>query len=289
MCAILKAERGDSRQSLSLFQVDFILFLLSIRVTLPITIIAFYKFVSLTDIDQLKKPIFDFLVDNEIRGTILLAPEGINGTVSGTEGAINKLILWLREDPRLADLEFKFSRFDRRPFQKTKVKLKKEIISFGRTLAPDQPVGNYVTAEEWNELLDDENVVVIDTRNTYEIEVGTFPRAVNLKTESFRQLHEIDDSKFATDKNQRIAMFCTGGIRCEKYSAYLLERGFKNVYHLKGGILKYLEDIPDTENRWQGTCYVFDDRRSLKEHLEAIGDEIVTSADESQTGSAARA
>ncbi|HEY9758424.1 MAG TPA: rhodanese-related sulfurtransferase [Oculatellaceae cyanobacterium] len=239
----------------------------------PITIIAFYKFVTLNDFDQLKKPLLDFLVSNEIRGTILLAPEGINGTVSGSEDAINKLIARLREDSRLADLEFKFSKFDRRPFQKTKVKLKKEIISFGKQLSANQPVGTYVTAEEWNRLLDDENVVVIDTRNTYEIDVGTFPRAVNLKTESFRQLSEIDEHEFASNKEQKIAMFCTGGIRCEKYSAYLLERGFKNVYHLRGGILKYLEEIPDTENRWQGTCYVFDDRRSLKEHLEAIDDD----------------
>jgi UPF0176 protein len=236
-----------------------------------VTIIAFYKFVHLSDFEQLKKPLLEFLVDHEIRGTILLASEGINGTVSGSEDAIDKLIARLRADVRLADLEFKFSRYVRQPFQKTKVKLKKEIISFGKTLAPDQPVGTYVTAEEWNALLDDENVIVLDTRNNYEVEVGSFPRAINPDTDSFRDLIQFADGELASHKDSKIAMFCTGGIRCEKFSSYLLEKGFKNVYHLKGGILKYLENIPDTQNRWQGTCYVFDDRRALKQRLEPEG------------------
>jgi UPF0176 protein len=236
-----------------------------------VTIIAFYKFVHLSDFEQLKKPLLEFLVDHEIRGTILLASEGVNGTVSGSEDAIRKLIGRLREDVRLADIEFKFSRYDRQPFQKTKVKLKKEIISFGKTLAPNQPVGTYVTAEEWNALLDDENVIVLDTRNNYEVEVGTFPRAINPEADSFRDLIEYADKELTLHKDAKVAMFCTGGIRCEKYSSYLLEKGFKNVYHLKGGILKYLENIPDTQNRWQGTCYVFDDRRALKQRLEPEG------------------
>jgi UPF0176 protein len=236
-----------------------------------VNIIAFYKFVHLSDFEQLKKPLLKFLVDHEIRGTILLAPEGINGTVSGSEDSIDKLIVRLREDVRLLDLEFKFSRYDRQPFQKTKVKLKKEIISFGKTLTPDQPVGTYVTAEEWNELLDDENVIVLDTRNNYEVEVGTFPRAINPDADSFRDLIEFADGELASHKDSKVAMFCTGGIRCEKFSSYLLEKGFKSVYHLKGGILKYLENIPDPQNRWQGTCYVFDDRRALKQRLEPEG------------------
>jgi len=233
-----------------------------------VTIIAFYKFVHLSDFEQLKKPLMEFLVDQEIRGTILLASEGINGTVSGSEDSIDKLIARLRADSRLADLEFKFSKCDRQPFQKTKVKLKKEIISFGKPLTPDQPVGTYVTPEEWNQLLDDENVVVLDTRNNYEVEVGTFPGAINPDTESFRELIDFAEGELASHKDSKVAIFCTGGIRCEKFSSYLLERGFKNVYHLKGGILKYLENIPDAQNRWQGTCYVFDDRRALKQRLE---------------------
>ena len=234
----------------------------------PISIIAFYKFVPLPDFEQLKKPLLEFLVDNEIRGTILLASEGINGTVSGSEEAISKLIARLREDARFVDLEFKFSKYDRQPFQKTKVKLKKEIISFGKPLTADQPVGTYVTPEEWNQLLDDENVVVLDTRNSYEVEVGTFPGAINPNTDSFRQLTDFVDRELADRKESKVAIFCTGGIRCEKFSSYLIEKGFKNVYHLKSGILKYLEEMPESQSRWQGTCYMFDDRRALKHGLE---------------------
>jgi UPF0176 protein len=232
------------------------------------TIIAFYKFVPLGDFEKLKKPLLEFLNTHSIRGTILLAPEGINGTVSGSSEAIEKLIARLHGDARLSDLEFKFSQFDRQPFQKTKVKLKKEIISFGKALTPDQPVGIYVTPQEWNRLLDDENVVVVDTRNNYEVEVGTFPGAINPNTDSFRQLIDFVENELDSNKDAKIAMYCTGGIRCEKFSSYLLEKGYKDVYHLKGGILKYLETVPADENRWQGTCYVFDDRRALKERLE---------------------
>jgi UPF0176 protein len=234
----------------------------------PVTIVAFYKFVHLNDYEQLKKPLLEFLLDNEIRGTILLASEGINGTVSGSAEAIDKLIARFREDARTCDLEFKFSHYDRQPFQKTKVKLKKEIISFGRPLKADQPVGTYVSPEEWNALLDDENVVVLDTRNNYEVEVGNFPRAINPDTDSFRELIDFTERELSSHKDSKVAIYCTGGIRCEKFSSFLIENGFKNVYHLKGGILKYLEKIPDGQNRWQGTCYVFDDRRALKQHLE---------------------
>ena len=236
--------------------------------TMSITIIAFYKFVHLSDFEQLKKPLLEFLNENQIRGTILLAPEGINGTVSGAPESIDKLTARLRADERFADLEFKFSQFDRQPFQKTKVKLKKEIISFGKALTPDQPVGTYVTPQEWNRLLDDKNVVVVDTRNNYEVEVGTFPGAINPNTDSFRQLVDFVENELDSNKDAKIAMYCTGGIRCEKFSSYLLEKGYKDVYHLKGGILKYLETVPENENRWQGTCYVFDDRRALKDRLE---------------------
>jgi UPF0176 protein len=244
---------------------------LNITMDPSISVIAFYKFVQLSDFEQLKKPLWEFLVDHEIRGTILLAPEGINGTVSGSEEPIAKLIARLRGDPRFVDLEFKFSKCDSQPFQKTKVKLKKEIISFGKPLAANQPVGTYVTPEEWNQLLDDENVVVLDARNNYEVEVGTFPGAINPDTDSFRQLIDFADRELSAHKESKVAIFCTGGIRCEKFSSYLIEKGFKNVYHLKNGILKYLETIPDSQNRWQGTCYVFDDRRALKQRLEPEG------------------
>jgi UPF0176 protein len=154
-------------------------------------------------------------------------------------------------------------------FRKTKVKLKREIISFDRALPPEMPVGKYVSPQEWNSLLDDENVIVVDTRNNYEIEVGSFPGALNPKTDCFRELIDFAEKELIAHKDRKIALYCTGGIRCEKFSSYLLENGFEQVYHLKGGILRYLEQIPDRHNRWQGTCFVFDERRSLKQRLEA--------------------
>lgn len=228
------------------------------------TIIAFYRFVHLSDFQQLKAPLFEFMIQEGILGTILLAQEGINGTVSGTPQAIEKLIARFNDDSRFSNLEYKFSTHHEQPFKKTKVKLKKEIISFGKPLSAEQTVGTYVNAEEWNQLLDDKDVVVIDTRNNYEVELGTFPGAINPDTESFRGLVEFTEKELAAHKDAKVAMFCTGGIRCEKFSSYLLEKGFKNVYHLQGGILKYLANVPESENKWQGTCYVFDDRRFLK-------------------------
>jgi UPF0176 protein len=236
-----------------------------------IKIIAFYKFIHLSDFADLRKPLLEFLLENDIKGTILLAPEGINGTVSGSAESIDKLIAHLNRDERFGDLEFKLSSYSRQPFKKTKVKLKKEIISFGKTLTPNAQVGQYVSPEEWNSLLEDKNVIVLDTRNNYEVEVGSFPGAINPNTESFREVKDFADAKLNSNKNAKIAIYCTGGIRCEKFSAYLLENGFRNVYHLKGGILKYLEKISDSQNRWQGTCYVFDDRRALKQRLEPEG------------------
>ncbi len=232
---------------------------------MPITIIAFYKFVPLPDFRELKEPLLKFLTDNEIRGTILLAPEGINGTVSGVQDSVDKLIARFNDDLRTRGMDFKVSRFVEQPFKKTKVKLKKEIISFGRSLAPGQAVGTYVDYQRWNELLEEENVIVIDARNTYEVEVGTFPGAINPQTECFRDIVQFADKELAQHKEAKVAMFCTGGIRCEKLSAYLLESGFKNVFHLQGGILRYLENVPESENRWKGECYVFDDRRVLRD------------------------
>jgi UPF0176 protein len=228
------------------------------------TILAFYKFVPLSDFRELKGPLLEFLNAQEIRGTILLAPEGINGTVSGSDASIKTLIARFKEDERFADLEYKFGEHCEQPFKKTKVKLKKEIISFGRALEPTQPVGTYVDHEQWNALLNDENVIVIDTRNNYEVELGKFPGAINPDTESFRELVKFADGQLAEHRDAKIAMYCTGGIRCEKFSSYLIDKGFKSVFHLKGGILKYLADVPQSENRWEGTCYVFDDRRFLK-------------------------
>jgi UPF0176 protein len=228
------------------------------------TIITFYKFVTLSDFRELKGPLLQFLVEQEIRGTILLAEEGINGTVSGSDASIKSLMARFREDERFADLEYKYGEHHEQPFKKTKVKLKKEIISFGRHLQPTQPVGTYLDHEQWNTLLSDESVIVIDARNNYEVELGNFPGSINPNTDNFRQLADFADEQIAEHRDAKIAMYCTGGIRCEKFSSYLIDKGFKNVFHLKGGILKYLAEVPESKNRWNGTCYVFDDRRFLK-------------------------
>jgi len=234
-----------------------------------IVVSALYHFVTLNDYQDLQKPLYDFMKKHDIRGTLLLANEGINGTVAGSQTAINKLHLWLRTDPRLKDLRSKESFDDKMPFYRTRVKLKKEIVTMGvQGIDPNHIVGTYVKPEDWNALISDPDVILIDTRNDYEIAIGTFKNAIDPKTETFRQFPGYIQKNMNPKKHKKIAMFCTGGIRCEKSTAYLKEQGFDEVYHLQGGILKYLETVAEKDSLWQGECFVFDNRVSVNHQLE---------------------
>ncbi|MEX0271790.1 rhodanese-related sulfurtransferase [Leptolyngbyaceae cyanobacterium UHCC 1019] len=231
-------------------------------------IAAFYKFVPLLDWVELQPVLLDYCRAQDIKGTILLANEGINGTIAGSRQAIDSLLAWLKADPRLANLAHKESLSQTPPFERLKVKLKREIVTLGKPEAnPGVQVGTYVTPAEWNALIADPEVLVIDTRNDYEVNIGSFQRAINPQISSFREfpayVQQLDPTQ-----HQKVAMFCTGGIRCEKASAYLLSQGFQQVYHLQGGILKYLEEVPKDASLWQGECFVFDDRVSIKPGLE---------------------
>ncbi|WP_237058156.1 oxygen-dependent tRNA uridine(34) hydroxylase TrhO [Microbulbifer sediminum] len=230
---------------------------------------ALYKFVNLDDFESLRDPLLEVMLKHRVRGTLLLAREGINGTVAGSREAIDALLAHLKSDPRLAELDFKESYTDTPPFRRSKVKLKREIVTMGvEGIDPRRTVGTYVKPAEWNALISDPEVVLIDTRNDYEYQVGTFENAVNPKTDSFREFPQYVKDNLDPAKHKKVAMFCTGGIRCEKSTAYLKEQGFEEVYHLQGGILKYLEEVPQEETRWQGECFVFDDRVTVNHNLE---------------------
>jgi len=204
-----------------------------------------------------------------VRGTLLLAHEGINGTVAGSRADIDALLEFLQKDERLANISFKESFVDEMPFLRTRVKLKKEIVTIGvEGIDPKRSVGTYVKPKDWNALISDPDVVVVDTRNDYEVLVGTFKNALNPDTESFRQFPKYVKENLDPTKNKKVAMFCTGGIRCEKSTAYLKEQGFEEVYHLEGGILKYLEEVPEQDTLWQGECFVFDERVTVNHALE---------------------
>ena len=234
-----------------------------------VVVSALYHFVTLENYQALRQPLHDFMVDNEIKGTLLLAQEGINGTVAGSKKSIEKLHAWLRADERLKDLRTKESFDDDMPFYRSCVKLKKEIVTMGvEGIDPKQVVGTYVKPEDWNSLISNPEVTLIDTRNEYEVAIGTFKNAADPKTETFRQFPDYVKSKMDPKKQKKVAMFCTGGIRCEKSTAYLKEQGFDEVYHLQGGILKYLETVPEEESLWQGECFVFDNRVSVNHQLE---------------------
>jgi len=234
-----------------------------------IVVSALYHFVTLDDYPSLRKPLYDFMVDHDIKGTILLAQEGINGTVAGTQTSITALHNWLRSDDRLTDLRTKESYDENMPFYRTRVKLKKEIVTMGvRGIDPNHIVGTYVKPEDWNDLISDPDVTLVDTRNAYEVAIGTFKEAVNPDTETFRQFPDYVQNNMNPNKHKKVAMFCTGGIRCEKSTAYLKEQGFEEVYHLQGGILKYLETVPEDESLWEGECFVFDNRVSVNHQLE---------------------
>ncbi len=234
-----------------------------------IVVCALYKFVTLNDYQDLRLPLHNEMEKLDIRGTLLLANEGINGTIAGSNDGINRLLTWLKADDRLADIDYKLSFTDNMPFNRTKVKLKKEIVTMGiEGIDPKQVVGTYVDPLEWNALISDPDVILIDTRNDYEFTVGTFKNAINPNTESFREFPDYVKNNLNPEQHKKVAMFCTGGIRCEKSTAYLKEQGFENVYHLKGGILKYLEMVPEEQTLWEGECFVFDDRITVNLQLE---------------------
>ena len=232
-------------------------------------VVALYRFVRLDDYESMREPLLNFCLDRHIRGTLLLAHEGINGTVAGGDSAIDELLNYLRADDRLADLDCKFSSHEERPFLRMKVKLKREIVTMGQeNIDPNVCVGRYASPQEWNALIDDPDVLVIDTRNEYEVEIGTFAGAVNPHTNSFREFPDWVEQNLDPKKHKKVAMFCTGGIRCEKSTSLLVSRGFEDVWHLKGGILNYLEQTPEEDTRWEGECFVFDSRVAVNHQLE---------------------
>jgi UPF0176 protein len=233
-----------------------------------IVVVALYKFVTLEDYQSLRQPLLDVLTANGVKGTLLLALEGINGTIAGPREGADKVLEWLRGDPRLADLDWKESLCDEMPFYRTKVKLKKEIVTIGvQGVSPNEKVGTYVEPQDWNALISDPEVLLIDTRNDYEVSIGTFEGAIDPKTKTFREFPDYVKEHFDPARHKKVAMFCTGGIRCEKASSYMLQQGFDQVFHLKGGILKYFEEVPAEQSMWNGECFVFDNRVTVRHDL----------------------
>jgi len=234
----------------------------------PFLTAAFYKFVDLPDYEQRKAPLLAFCEARQVKGLILLAREGINSTIAGAPGDVHAVLAYLRQDPLLADLQHKESYADKAPFYRMKVRLKQEIVTMGIPgISPTQMAGTYVQPADWNALIADPEVVLIDTRNDYEVEIGSFKNAINPHIKTFAELpawtEHAAQLQASTGKKPKVAMFCTGGIRCEKSTAFLRARGFDEVYHLEGGILKYLENIPPAQSLWQGECFVFDERVSV--------------------------
>lgn len=235
---------------------------------MDLVVATFYKFVRLSDLIEKQGSWLEYCKKQDIKGTILLAAEGINGTLAGSRQAIDSVLAFLRSEPCLADLEHKESYTDSPPFDRIKVRLKREIVTLGiPDVDPNQQVGTYVSHQDWNALLQDPEVLVVDTRNDYEVDIGTFEGAQNPQIASFRQFPDYVRRHLDPAVHKKVAMFCTGGIRCEKASSFMLSQGFQEVYHLKGGILKYLEEVSEQESLWQGECFVFDQRVAVKSGL----------------------
>jgi UPF0176 protein len=239
---------------------------------MPLKVAAFYQFAALPDVRELREPLRAICAGLKLKGSVLLAHEGINGTLAGSPEAIEALIGELRQGKlfgdRLDHLELKFSTASAMPFQRLKIRLKNEIVTLGDSATdPTRQVGIYVEPADWNALIAEPGTLVIDTRNAFEVAMGSFAGALDPGLESFGQFKEFAGRHLDPARHRKIAMFCTGGIRCEKASAYLLSRGFAEVYHLKGGILKYLEGVPESASRWRGECFVFDDRVALSHGL----------------------
>ena len=229
---------------------------------------ALYKFVTLPDFAELQEPLQTVMSDNNVFGTLLLATEGINGTIAGLPSDVQAVLRWLEQQPLLSGIDQKNSYHSDIPFYRTKVKLKKEIVTMGvQGIDPKQVVGTYVKPSDWNALISDPEVVVVDTRNDYEVEIGTFKNAIDPQTKTFRDFPAWAEKNLNKEKHKKVAMFCTGGIRCEKSTAYMKEQGFDEVYHLEGGILKYLEEVPQDQTLWEGECFVFDNRVAVGHDL----------------------
>ena len=234
-----------------------------------VIVAALYKFVTLDDFHEMREPLLDTCLQVGTRGTLLLAREGINGTIAGTREGVDAVLAYLKADPRLAALEHKESRDDHMPFYRMKVKLKKEIVTMGVAgIDPNDSVGTYVQAQDWNDLVNDPEVLLIDTRNDYECDIGSFKGALDPRTVNFREFPDYVRQHLDQGKQKKVAMFCTGGIRCEKASAFMLQEGFEEVYHLQGGILKYLEEVPQEDSIWEGECFVFDNRVAVDHQLQ---------------------
>ena len=257
-------------------KLDYLNFLKSneeiIRSDNAFIVVAFYKFFDLSNIFDLQTKLNSILSVTDIKGTILLANEGLNGTISGNESEILKALESIWKIKNLTDLMPKFSLAPKNPFFRMKIKLKKEIVTLGiKDVSPNKVVGKYIDPEKWNDLISDENLLLIDTRNDYEVSIGTFENALNPNIKNFREFPKwVSESLVKKDpdiKNKKIAMFCTGGIRCEKSTSYLKSMGFKDVSHLEGGILKYLEKVPEKQSKWKGSCFVFDYRVSVQQDL----------------------
>ena len=233
------------------------------------TVATFYLFTDLPDFEAKQTPIREFCNSRSVLGTIILSTEGINGTIAGPSDGITAALAFLRTDERLTKLPTRLSYTDRKTFHRMRVILRPEIVTLGDpSVNPNEAVGHYVEPEDWNELINDPEVTVIDTRNSYEVGVGTFRGAIDPKTGTFGEWPKYVKNNLDPKKHSKIAMFCTGGIRCEKASAHLLKNGFKEVFYLRGGILSYLESVPETESAWEGDCFVFDHRVAVKHGLE---------------------
>lgn len=233
-----------------------------------IVVSALYKFVVLDDFTVLRDPLVKLMAQHQVKGTLLLAKEGINGTIAGERAGVDALLTWLRSDPRFANLTSNESYEQEMAFYRSKVKLKKEIVTMGVDgIDPKKIVGTYVKPKDWNALISDPEVLLIDTRNDYEVQIGAFKGAVNPNTASFREFPQYVQEQLDTKQHKKVAMYCTGGIRCEKSTAYLREQGFDEVYHLQGGVLNYLEKVPEQQSLWQGECFVFDNRVAVNHDL----------------------
>ena len=238
-------------------------------------VVAFYKFVRLNDLTSLQYEIESWCRSNDVFGIVLLASEGINSTIAGPREGVLRVLEMIRQDARLSDMRWKESFAEEQPFHKLRVRLKKEIVTMGVSdIDPNELVGTYVKPADWNALISDPDVIVIDARNHYETEIGTFKGALEPGLDSFRELPSWLEKNIDVDGEPRVAMFCTGGIRCEKSTAFLKQAGVKEVYHLEGGILKYLEEVPQDESLWEGECFVFDQRVAVGHGLDLADYEL---------------
>lgn len=241
----------------------------------PVVCATFYHFVEVNDPEVIQPLWKQFMIDHDVKGTILVTPEGINSTISGPREGVDAVLAMIRSDERFAPMAHKESFSKTNPFKKSKVKLKRETIPMGYKVDPKKIVGTYVSPEDWNDLISDPDVITIDTRNDYELHLGTFKGAVNPNTKTFKELPEWVANNMDVKKHKKVAMFCTGGIRCEKSTSFMLDQGFEEVYHLDGGILKYLEDVPEEKSMWEGECYVFDDRVAVGHGLKPSDDAVI--------------